>query len=51
MYNENYKILANAIIRQAIDDYYKDVRARPDIEHWIMSEDFLFCRVVRWNRN
>lgn len=40
MYDMNYKLLANAIILQAVDDYYKDVRCRPSIEQWIKSEEY-----------
>lgn len=40
MYDMNCKLLANAIILQAIDDYYKDVRCRSSIEHWIKSEEY-----------
>ena len=40
-YDENIRLLANAVIIRACEDYKDDVRQRPAIEHWIMSEHFM----------
>ena len=40
MYDENVKMLANAIVIRACEDYKEDARLRIGVEKFIMSEWF-----------